>query len=169
MTPHINNINVVSYLFADYSLDTENKLDGTLLRLFWDFYSLTVAEKDSIQSCGRLYPQLKLEQHIPPESSTGSTTWIEGIGGDCGIYNSVLWSNGNLAGLFDPTAELLTCYDGDVCIYNRDDVSDKTNSIISRKLFHSQGEGAIFDLQGRRLSRIPEKGMYIKDGKKYVK
>ncbi|WP_027450745.1 hypothetical protein [Xylanibacter brevis] len=27
----------------------------------------------------------------------------------------------------------------------------------------------IFDLQGRRLSRIPEKGMYIKDGKKYVK
>jgi len=169
MTPHINNINVVSYLFADYSLDTEDKLDGTLLRLFWDRYSLTVAEKDSIQSCGRLYPQLKLEQHIPNESSTGSTTWIEGIGGDCGIYNAVLWSNGNLAGLFDPTVELLTCYDGDVCIYNRDDVSDKTNSIISRKLFHSQGEEAIFDLQGRRLSAIPAKGLYIKDGKKYMK
>jgi len=169
MTPHINDINVVSYLFADYSLDTEDKLDGTLLRLFWDRYSLTVAEKDSIQSCGRLYPQLKLEQHIPNESSTGSTTWIEGIGGDCGIYNAVLWSNGNLAGLFDPTAELLTCYDGDVCIYNRDDVSDKTNSIISRKLFHSQGERAIFDLQGRRLSAIPAKGLYIKDGKKYMK
>ena len=31
-----------------------------------------------------------------------------------------------------------------------------------------KGEGAIFDLQGRRLNRIPEKGMYIKDGKKYV-
>ncbi len=30
-------------------------------------------------------------------------------------------------------------------------------------------ERVIFDLQGRRLNRIPKKGLYIKDGKKYVK
>ena len=32
----------------------------------------------------------------------------------------------------------------------------------------SHGEGAIFDLQGRRLSAIPAKGLYIRDGKKFV-
>jgi len=32
----------------------------------------------------------------------------------------------------------------------------------------SHGEGAIFDLQGRRLNAVPAKGLYIKDGKKFV-
>lgn len=32
-----------------------------------------------------------------------------------------------------------------------------------------KGEGAIIDLQGRRLSRIPQKGLYIKDSKKYIR
>ena len=29
-------------------------------------------------------------------------------------------------------------------------------------------DSCIFDLQGRRLNRIPWKGFYIRDGKKYV-
>jgi hypothetical protein len=28
-------------------------------------------------------------------------------------------------------------------------------------------DGRIFDLTGRRLNTVPEKGMYIKDGRKY--
>ena len=38
-----------------------------------------------------------------------------------------------------------------------------------QSLSEKKKESSLSDLQGRRLSRIPEKGMYIKDGKKYVK
>lgn len=31
-----------------------------------------------------------------------------------------------------------------------------------------KGDGKIFDLTGRRLNTVPEKGMYIKDGRKYL-
>jgi hypothetical protein len=33
----------------------------------------------------------------------------------------------------------------------------------------SKGEGVIYDLQGRRLSGKPARGIYIEDGKKKVK
>ena len=32
----------------------------------------------------------------------------------------------------------------------------------------AQQQGAIYDLQGRRLASTPQKGIYISDGKKYV-
>ncbi|WP_027454433.1 leucine-rich repeat protein [Xylanibacter brevis] len=41
-------------------------------------------------------------------------------------------------------------------------------SLRISELHQLKGNETIIDLQGRRLSRIPEKGMYIKDGKKYV-
>ena len=34
---------------------------------------------------------------------------------------------------------------------------------------NAPSDGRIYDLQGRRLSRLPEKGIYIQNGKKYIK
>ncbi len=54
---------------------------------------------------------------------------------------------------------------------------DKTNDIVRAKVNTAISEinndqavdNRIFDLQGRELSRVPESGIYIQNGKKYVK
>ena len=34
---------------------------------------------------------------------------------------------------------------------------------------NAPSDGRIYDLQGRRLGQLPEKGIYIQNGKKYIK
>ena len=45
-------------------------------------------------------------------------------------------------------------------------IEDQTASDIQRERYKSN---AIYDLQGRRLSQAPERGIYIQDGKKVIK
>ena len=40
---------------------------------------------------------------------------------------------------------------------------------INEMKYEAPSDGRIYDLQGRRLSRIPEKGVYIQNGKKFIK
>ncbi len=55
-------------------------------------------------------------------------------------------------------------------------VADLTNMTMSfsdtdgiEYVSESTADGAIYDLQGRKLNHIPQQGVYIKNGKKYVK
>ncbi|MCR5270054.1 MAG: hypothetical protein K6D91_03430 [Prevotella sp.] len=95
--------------------------------------------------------------------------WIEGIGSvSSGIEEQRPASEPQNMNANDCTY-FVSCYEGDECIFMSDNpnipnIPDNIRTIrpsVSDKL-------QIFDLQGRRLHRIPEKGMYIKDGKKYV-
>ena len=92
--------------------------------------------------------------------------WIEGIGHPEGPTRR--WGDA----LNDGSRHtLLSCYEDGKCIFTKNDFysAPGTDHIKNLTPANYKGEGSIFDLQGRRLSRIPEKGMYIKDGKKYVK
>ena len=45
----------------------------------------------------------------------------------------------------------------------------EANSIHNAECIMQNESGAVYDLQGRRLNAVPEKGMYIQGGKKIVK
>ena len=109
---------------------------------------------DSVCSAGRRYRQLTVKSN-----TTGTIAqWTEGIGGDMGILRSF------------PTEEKedapLYVYDGEECIYSYANVTSIADNIHS--LSCSYQPSPIFDLQGRRLSEKPKRGMYIQNGKKYV-
>ncbi len=89
--------------------------------------------------------------------------WIEGIGCMAGPPYSPFWWEGSSGSL------LLSCYDGDKCIFSTEDLSPITNiqPIITNcsSYYHQE----IYDLHGRRLKGTPQKGVYIHNGRKYVK
>ena len=58
---------------------------------------------------------------------------------------------------------LTKCYDSDHVFYEVD-----PSSIVNADFSHPS-ISTIFDLQGRRLNEQPAKGVYIQDGRKYVK
>lgn len=66
----------------------------------------------------------------------------------------VIRNNGNST-IYRPDAEVLLQINGDL-----EDAIKKTEADLT-------GQGAIYDLSGRQVSR-PAKGIYIKDGKKIV-
>ena len=88
--------------------------------------------------------------------------WIEGIGCMAGPPASPFWwsaSNGAL---------LLSCYDGDKCIFSVEDLNQITAIRPATTNCSSGSHQEIFDLQGRRVSGTPQRGIYIRDGRKYV-
>jgi hypothetical protein len=54
----------------------------------------------------------------------------------------------------------------DFDIQQTDDVKDLYHTANTTSI---KVDNVLFDLQGRRITGIPLRGMYIKDGKKYVK
>jgi len=67
--------------------------------------------------------------------------------------------------------KLLSCYEDGKCIFTQKDFRSEpgVDRIEELSPALSKREEAIFDLQGRRLNAVPAKGLYIRDGKKYVK
>ena len=91
--------------------------------------------------------------------------WIEGIGCMNGP-GSPFWCY-----VIGPQSLLLSCFDGDECIFNIEDflASFPTgmNSIVAAH--HYVGpDTPIYDIHGRRVQGKPKKGVYIQNGKKYV-
>jgi hypothetical protein len=58
--------------------------------------------------------------------------------------------------------------DGNI-IYHVDDYTDTLNDLRSIINKTPSNPSSLFDLQGRRLNAVPARGLYIKDGRKYVK
>ena len=67
---------------------------------------------------------------------------------------------------------LLSVYEDGECIFTKDDFNAQaigTNGIeTTRKNASNFIDDAIFDLQGRRLKTVPEKGVFIRGGRKIV-
>jgi hypothetical protein len=92
---------------------------------------------------------------------SSSYLWIDGIG--------------NISDPFEPLggSENYECYEDGVCIFNIDILmelmTNKETAISEIKKSAPKTDNTLFDLQGRRISGKPAKGMYIQNGKKYVK
>ena len=91
--------------------------------------------------------------------------WIEGIGCMDGPVGST-WSFA-----IGPQCLLLSCYDGDECIFNIEDflASFPTSMNPAVDAHHDiDPDTPIYDIHGRRVQGTPKKGVYIQNGKKVV-
>ena len=87
--------------------------------------------------------------------------WIEGIGCMDGPHFPFWWE------AIGSSSLLLSCYDGDKCIFSVEDLNQITNIQPNITNCSSDIRQEIHDLQGRRLNGAPHKGIYIKNGRKY--
>lgn len=127
---------------------------------------------DSITSQGIAYRRIRLKAFLEYATTDWSESntdyeygyWLEGIGCTRGLLSTTGW--------FTPSGRtsLLSCYDGDRCIFSADDIVEiKPTSVKNLVLDDTDKPGIFYDLQGRRLSGEPRSGVYIRNGKKYVR
>ena len=84
--------------------------------------------------------------------------WIEGVGSELGPLNTWLFD-----GMGSPL--FIKCEVNGNTIFDRHEFVTHVTA-ITRSKFNTK---IVFDLTGRRLNSVPEKGMYIKDGKKWLR
>ena len=84
----------------------------------------------------------------------GNLSWIEGVGATMDFFG-MLPLQGNYNSLV-------------ACEVNGEVIYQSATSIQGIKSNTLNSDGAIFDLQGRRLSATPAKGVYIQNGKKRI-
>lgn len=95
---------------------------------------------------------------------SNGTSWIDAIGhSDSGIRIQADYEDRDSVNRY----LLVSCYDGEQCIYLRSDVVENTPNSIVESRYDTQ-PSAFYDLQGRRLTTQPRRGIYVKDGKKVV-
>ena len=86
--------------------------------------------------------------------------WVEGIGsltyGILGYRLLANWVGSNI--------RLLQCRQNDEVLYYANDFTVDMSSSRSHKI----SKEIFFDLQGRRIVGTPKRGIYVKDGRKYV-
>ena len=95
----------------------------------------------------------------------GLGVWVEGIGNAygnpfaCDLYSDEL--------SFGIPITVISCVKDDVCYYWREWMSEPSSGPSSiQEMSKSTSDAPIYDLQGRRLSATPQKGVYIQNGKK---
>lgn len=86
----------------------------------------------------------------------GDASWIEGVGSEMDFFNMLpMAGNYNSLVACEVNGEVLFKIPPSAAIHNARSCQPDEN-------------GAIFDLQGRRLQSIPTKGFYIHNGKKWI-
>ena len=96
-------------------------------------------------------------------------TWVEGIAS----FNGYPWENDGDLGWGD-SAALALCRTPNEVLYKDDILYDGAiefyeNLKLSIRVPQREEESAYFDLQGRRLTAEPQRGVFIKGGKKVAK
>ncbi len=156
------------YQLFDYTL-------GVGERICWatDCLDLFVGDIQTLEICGvsrRVYMVYELEPEDVPFAEgwyPPDTYWIEGIGSMQGLLYP-FFAKG--------TGSFETCTTDESVVYARDAFFE------SLKTFYDSLETSVhafvddqchpnefYDLQGRRLTHEPVRGMYIRDGRKYLK
>ncbi|MFC2394070.1 MAG: hypothetical protein ACFNO3_01840 [Alloprevotella tannerae] len=119
--------------------------------------SITIVSEDKITSVGRSYRGLILSRKL--DGNECKASWIEGIGGVSDIFFQTI-----PLGLICGSALVLEeCSVGDEILYH-DDITGLTMPQVN-----PIKNTAIYDLSGRRLQAIPQRGVYIVNGKKYIR
>ena len=90
--------------------------------------------------------------------------WVEGIGSVSRLDTPVIMTGND--------AELVSCVEDGKEIFTREDyrhlLATIASGISEQNVNPKTDKHASYDLQGRRLTSNPQKGLYIRDGKKYV-
>ena len=144
-------------------LDKDEKFD-TLLGYPFVAY-LRVEGIDTIQARGqefRCFTLKLLDAYRELIIFADPVIWVEGIGSGAGPFSPWL--------PMPATGIMIDCKEGrDAMFLYPNDLPDylEINAIRSAQSIMNEND-VIFNLMGRRLQGKPERGMYIRDGKKYI-
>ena len=119
--------------------------------------SITIVSEDKITSVGRSYRGLILSRKL--DGNERKARWVEGIGDVYDIFFQTI----PLELICGPALVLEECSVGDEILYH-DDITGLTTPKLD-----ATDKAAIYDLSGRRLQAIPQRGVYIVNGKKYIR
>ena len=125
--------------------------------------TVKVVGTDYIVSEGRKYYRLTLHQMERGKDTGRTCHWTEGIGSDCGLLYPLPWDVADKQRLV-VSDDRTSIYDQSTVASGMYDVPRTMHNTINRESSNSTW----FDLQGRRLTRQPRKGVYIRDGRKIV-
>ena len=119
--------------------------------------SIAIVSEETITSVGRSYRGLILSRKLNGIECKAS--WVEGIG----CVDDIFFQTIPLELICGPMFVLEECSVGDEILYH-DDITGLTTPQLN-----SITNDAIYDLSGRRLQAIPQRGVYIVNGKKYIR
>lgn len=123
------------------------------------YYKVSEA-KDTLLLDAVSRKSVSIEEHSAIDGEVlKQDTWVEGVGSlNSGPFvESLMIAGGG-------TYELVSCTLHDRVIYKKE-----ANHILLPTIDnHTDADTPIYDLAGRRLNRLPEKGIYIQGGKKRV-
>ena len=156
---YIGSTDIHWYRLYDFQVDVGESAFGTGPRL---------KETDTVSVNGTEFRRLYLVEE--EDAFKREYIWVEGIGSQWGLVNPTgIMATGYVVERF------LRCYQDDECIFTAEDFNKSAitsvESIAVNRLPYESVD-AVYDLQGLRLSslqggRLP-KGIYIKNGKKFV-
>lgn len=136
--------------------DFNCKVGDTLSKNSRDLIVLSIDTIVGVVCKGEYYA-LQVQEYDEEKNDSvvlGTLYWIEGVGATKDFFNML-----PLAGNYN---SLIACEVNGEVLYQ---TSTAIQSVRSRL---SNDHDAIFDLQGRRLSATPAKGVYIQNGKKRI-
>ena len=88
--------------------------------------------------------------------------WIEGIGSGAGVFSP--WQPLPRKGFIQ------RCYVGDTYIFGQTLYYEEEDpSVVGSPQTAKKKSSAIYDMDGRQLPKIPQKGIYIQDNKKVMR
>lgn len=139
-------------LVMDFSLQKGDEFYG------YKGEKCTVYSDDTIEVCGIKRRRLTIRSGL-------GGYWVEGIGCSCGYseMNPPLLNDGSL------NYYIYECYDNGELVFKMSDFDSPIVTGIETVDAGTNADGAIYDVEGRRV-KAPEKGkIYIRNGKKFVK
>ena len=86
-------------------------------------------------------------------------------------YSYIVECIGSMSGPFvgdGSLSTLLSCYEGDECLYEKGDEIKELEGIHNSQLKTQDSDAPVYDLQGRRVENPKQGEIYIQNGKKYI-
>ena len=157
----------IPYLYEDGGKVFTYKWDKTTESMVWEKvidYTIKTNEQrvssvDKIDVKGKLCRRIVFD-----DGRYDNTVWVESIGSN---HDGPFIGSGTVIGTFRGR-KLLSVYDGDELIFEEDDFMAPAVTGIKTVTRDKSENNTFYDLQGRRLTATPQRGVYIRDGKKYV-
>jgi hypothetical protein len=129
-------------------------------------FQYKIGKVDTVTANGVQYRRLSILCYDPDYGWHEGATWVDGIGVEDDVINFE-------TGYTLKTMRLvLSCYDNGVKIFSWNDFGSPagTDGIENAiKQNNNNNDENIYDLSGRKLNAVPQKGLYIKGKKVYAK
>ena len=141
-------------LLYDYSLNLDEREQHTNERL---------KAIEQIEADGRKFHRFVFVPE-PDDGGLFPLYWIEGIGARMSFFNPTRHF------MLSYISEIVSVFDGDECIFTSGDfdLPAVSTRIAPVSTFSEKTSSALYDLQGRRLTGMPQRGLYIQNGRKYI-